>query len=469
MADKQIGDFSGTTTVTNSAVFHVQDNGINKKIATPDLVTQINQRLTYPTSSTSQAGIVQLNNSTTSTSTTQAATANAVRLVNNAVNSLSSSLTVVTNTNDRTAGRITTVGWAGHGGDSLVAPDLSVTNTLLSGGIYSYATVAGTTGGPAEITTGNMIHVRRANGGGEHQTFTVENKNVPDGRGRWIGNTVTRSRTSGTWSPLRWQLCDADLTSSLTDVTPDRIPTVGWMGYGRPIVLTAVDSVLSLPYYGTQTNSKYTWTSSSTAPSGLPFATGGYLDRLVLSSGYETLYATSTYSTPTLWVNTKNNNVWSGWSQIGAGGSGGIPEAPSNGNLYGRRNAAWEVVPAGGSGGADPGLIDLGNVATSGSQTITLNLSQGNKFYASMNTANTTGVLNISFSNIPQSGNVDGYIVLVRAGAKNSPIGLPANSKWAQNVVPQLDSSGNSHAVIQFNKFKYMPGFIFSVVQSEKG
>jgi hypothetical protein len=34
-----------------------------------------------------------------------------------------------------------------------------------------------------------------------------------------------------------------------------------------------------------------------------------------------------------------------------AGGGGGIPEAPTDGQLYGRENAAWVVVPTGGGGG----------------------------------------------------------------------------------------------------------------------
>src|SRR5690625_472267 len=34
---------------------------------------------------------------------------------------------------------------------------------------------------------------------------------------------------------------------------------------------------------------------------------------------------------------------------VAGGGGGGIPDAPSDGKLYGRKDAAWEEVPAGGS------------------------------------------------------------------------------------------------------------------------
>lgn len=47
---------------------------------------------------------------------------------------------------------------------------------------------------------------------------------------------------------------------------------------------------------------------------------------------------------------------WSAWDgdqwlediMAGGGGGGGIPDAPIDGNLYGRKDGDWEVVPAGG-------------------------------------------------------------------------------------------------------------------------
>ena len=43
----------------------------------------------------------------------------------------------------------------------------------------------------------------------------------------------------------------------------------------------------------------------------------------------------------------RNDNAWVPVS----GGGGGIPEAPTDGQLYGRENATWVVVPTGGGGG----------------------------------------------------------------------------------------------------------------------
>lgn len=44
-------------------------------------------------------------------------------------------------------------------------------------------------------------------------------------------------------------------------------------------------------------------------------------------------------------------SAWDGaqWLEDIMGGGGGIPDAPSDGKLYGRKDASWEEVPAGGS------------------------------------------------------------------------------------------------------------------------
>lgn len=39
-------------------------------------------------------------------------------------------------------------------------------------------------------------------------------------------------------------------------------------------------------------------------------------------------------------------------SAVAAGGGGGVPEAPNDGQLYGRKSLGWSVVPAGGGGGS---------------------------------------------------------------------------------------------------------------------
>jgi hypothetical protein len=49
----------------------------------------------------------------------------------------------------------------------------------------------------------------------------------------------------------------------------------------------------------------------------------------------------------------------------------GISEAPSDGNIYGRQNAAWQIVPTGGGGGPPPGstLPLMDGIASAGSLT----------------------------------------------------------------------------------------------------
>jgi Chaperone of endosialidase len=46
-------------------------------------------------------------------------------------------------------------------------------------------------------------------------------------------------------------------------------------------------------------------------------------------------------------------NVYGGsmWNAGGGGGPSGVPEAPTDGQLYGRQNSTWQVVPAAGPGG----------------------------------------------------------------------------------------------------------------------
>src|SRR5690606_4351743 len=53
------------------------------------------------------------------------------------------------------------------------------------------------------------------------------------------------------------------------------------------------------------------------------------------------------------------------WQSRGAGG-GGIPDAPSNGKLYGRKDAAWSEVPASAATGPAP------SVEVTASRTLTL-------------------------------------------------------------------------------------------------
>lgn len=74
----------------------------------------------------------------------------------------------------------------------------------------------------------------------------------------------------------------------------------------------------------TQAITALTWPA---AAHGVPTSTSGY------------------YATTFVW--SAANALWSALSSPSAAGGGGIPDAPSDGTLYGRKNAAWSAVTAG--------------------------------------------------------------------------------------------------------------------------
>jgi phage-related tail fiber protein len=82
MASRKITEYTALTTPANNDVLPIIDvseplpENQNKKITIPNLTSQLSA------ASTSAAGIVQLNDTTSSTSTTEAATANAVKAAN---------------------------------------------------------------------------------------------------------------------------------------------------------------------------------------------------------------------------------------------------------------------------------------------------------------------------------------------------------------------------------------------------
>lgn len=379
MADKQIVDFPSSPSFTDSTIFHIWDMGVNKKIAAIDMVAGIASRIT-PDASTSQKGVVQLSNSTTSNSQTTAATSLAVSTVFNEFNILNSSI------------------------------------------------------GSAAFT--------------DEADYATADQGL-------LASTALQAADVGS-------AAYEDKVDNSFDTAPGKITDVGWMGYGVPIPLTTTDAILSLPQIE-MSNQLFTW-GDFTHPTGLPFTGAGDAQRFTTSANSERLVVYEK-STSKVWTNTKVSGTWLGWSELGSGSGGGIPEAPIDGRQYARKDATWTQVIT--SESADPGIISFGEVATSGSQTITMDLSQGSAFFASLETAVTTGTLSLDFSNIPSSGNVDGYIVIQRAGRK--AINLPTGSRYAGGLVPTYIGTSGSTTVIQFYRFSNMtPGrFIFAVNQGE--
>ena len=62
-------------------------------------------------------------------------------------------------------------------------------------------------------------------------------------------------------------------------------------------------------------------------------------------------------------------NYFDGTDWVLGGGGSGIPDAPSDGKLYGRKDAAWEEVPGGGGGAVDSVNGRTGAVALTGADT----------------------------------------------------------------------------------------------------
>lgn len=81
----------------------------------------------------------------------------------------------------------------------------SVEDESIDPGLYAYSTSGGDSGGPSGVTTGNIIHVRRASGGGEAQIC------LPDFPGVLQGEIYVRARNSGAWADWHRSLNEGDL------------------------------------------------------------------------------------------------------------------------------------------------------------------------------------------------------------------------------------------------------------------
>lgn len=105
-------------------------------------------------------------------------------------------------------------------------------------------------------------------------------------------------------------------------------------------------------------------------------------------------------------------------------------------------------------------VTDLGAVATSGAQTVDLNIGGGQFFTASMAAANTTGVLTLNFTNVPPSGAAvtTWHVELVRGGRKTVAFqldGVSLTPIWAGGVAPTLSAGPGTRDLLMFYR---MPG-----------
>ena len=98
---------------------------------------------------------------------------------------------------DSTAGRLLTAGAFGLGGPLPAIANAGVTDGTIVPGLYAYDTTAGSSGGPASVTRGTLLHSQRGAALGETQILVVEAGSTA---GVYAGLVFGRSRSGGTWS-----------------------------------------------------------------------------------------------------------------------------------------------------------------------------------------------------------------------------------------------------------------------------
>lgn len=140
------------------------------------------------------------------------------------------------------------------------------------------------------------------------------------------------------------------------------------------------------------------------------------------------------------------SNLTTGTVPVDRLGSSGTRNA--NTVLHG--DNSWKE-PATGSGPRP--VIDLGDVGLSGSQTVNIDLSQGDFFTMSMQSANATGTLTLNFINMPATtGKVFSWHVrILRAGRKGA-LAFSQTVEWAGGVAPVLSSAAGSFDLLMFYK-----------------
>lgn len=112
----------------------------------------------------------------------------------------------------------------------------------------------------------------------------------------------------------------------------------------------------------------------------------------------------------------------------------------------------------GGGGGSATGEIDWfdkGNVATSGSETVTLNINDGRFQVVSMESANTTGALTLQLTNLPATTNKTATMLIYirRAGRKAITISASGFTiNYAQGASPQYNGTSGYFDIVQIVK-----------------
>ncbi|MDH0894343.1 MULTISPECIES: pyocin knob domain-containing protein [unclassified Pseudomonas] len=102
----------------------------------------------------------------------------------------------------------------------------------------------------------------------------------------------------------------------------------------------------------------------------------------------------------------------------------------------------------------------LGDVATTGAQTVDLNVTAGKFFTASMATASATGTLTLNFTNVPVSETsiITWHVELIRGARKTLVLqldGVPLTPTWSGGAAPLLSAAATGRDLLMFYR---MPG-----------
>lgn len=210
--DKQINEFPPLIELTDDTIFHVKD-GLLDMYATREVVSLGIAEDILVDASTSVKGIVQLNNTTTSTSITQAATANAVKLVADQLATKLSAATEVIAGNGLTGGGAldadVTLTLGTPSTLSVSTSNLSSSTTHTHAVTFPVTSVAGKTGGAITLvaddisngttvgksflTTANPSAIRfaRVNADNTVSYLSASDFRTAIGAGSAVGGTVT--------------------------------------------------------------------------------------------------------------------------------------------------------------------------------------------------------------------------------------------------------------------------------------
>lgn len=134
--------------------------------------------------------------------------------------------------NDATPNRLLKVGAFGLGATATYIGNLRVTDNSIPPGLYSYSQNQGSAGGPGP-TFGNVVHLRRASGGGEAQLFFGDD-----------GSLYLSARSAGNWTA--WKRLD---TLSGTNSNGDFQRTGGGVQecWGRITTSASGEAVVTFP------------------------------------------------------------------------------------------------------------------------------------------------------------------------------------------------------------------------------